>query len=173
MAFRAGIGSFAFAICVLAALSAMPSLAQQVKAGDLVIDHAWTRATPGGADVGIGYLTIENKGTAPDKLTGASTPAAAKAELHEMSMDNGVMKMRPAKDGLPIPPGQSVTLAPGGLHLMLMGLKNPLKEGGKVPLTLQFEKAGKVDVTLDVQSVGAQQPGGMSMPSNGGHMDNM
>jgi copper(I)-binding protein len=173
MAFRAGIGSFAFAICVLAALSATPSLAQQVKAGDLVIDHAWTRATPGGADVGIGYLTIENKGTAPDKLTGASTPAAAKAELHEMSMDNGVMKMRPVKDGLPIPPGQSVTLAPGGLHLMLMGLKNPLKEGGKVPLTLQFEKAGKVDVTLDVQSVGAQQPGGMSMPSNGGHMDKM
>jgi copper(I)-binding protein len=173
MAFRAGIGSFAFAICVLAALSATPSLAQQVKAGDLVIDHAWTRATPGGADVGIGYLTIENKGTAPDKLISASTPVAAKAELHEMSMDNGVMKMRPVKDGLPIPPGQSVTLAPGGLHLMLMGLKNPLKEGGKVPLTLQFEKGGKVDVTLDVQSVGAQQPGSMSMPSNGGHMDKM
>jgi copper(I)-binding protein len=174
MTFKSIVVSFAFGICALAALCTTPSLAQQVKAGDLVIDHAWTRATPSGTDVGIGYLTIENKGTVPDRFTGASTPAAAKAELHEMGMDNGVMKMRPVKDGLPIPPGQSVTLAPGGLHLMLMGLKGPLKEGGKVPLTLQFEKAGKVDVTLDVQSVGAQQPAsGMSMPSNGGHMDKM
>jgi copper(I)-binding protein len=173
MTFKSSVGSFAFAICAFAIFGTTPSLAQQTKAGDLVIDHAWTRATPGGADVGIGYLTIENKGAVPDRLTGASTPAAAKAELHEMSMDNGVMKMRPVKDGLPIPPGQSVTLAPGGLHLMLMGLKIPFKEGGKVPLTLQFEKAGKVEVTLDVQSVGSQQPGGMSMPSNGSHMDKM
>jgi copper(I)-binding protein len=88
-------------------------------------------------------------------------------------MDNGVMKMRPVESGLLIPPGQSVTLAPGGLHLMLMGLSGPLKEGGKVPLTLQFGKAGTVEVTLDVQAVGAQQPGSMSMPANGGHMDKM
>jgi periplasmic copper chaperone A len=172
MKIKSGVMSLTFAICAIVALYAVPSQAQPVKAGDLVIDHAWSRATSG--DVGVGYLTIENNGATPDKLTGAATPAAAKAELHEMSMDNGVMKMRPINGGLPIPPGLSVTLAPGGLHLMLMGLKSPLKEGDKVPLTLQFEKAGKVEVTLDVQSVGAQQPGGtMSMPSNGGHMDKM
>jgi copper(I)-binding protein len=173
MTFKSSIGSFAFAICALAALCSTLSFAQQVKAGDLVIDHAWTRATPRGADVGIGYLTIENKGVTPDKLTGASTPAAAQAQLHEMSMDNGVMKMRPVESGLLIPPGQSVPLAPGGRHLMLMGLNGPLKEGGKMPLTLQFEKAGTVEVTLDVQAVGAQQPGNMPMPANGGHMDKM
>ena len=90
-----------------------------------------------------------------------------------MAMDKGVMTMRPVQGGLSIPPGRSITLAPGGLHIMLMELKAPFKEGDKVPLTLQFEKAGTVDVMLDVQAMGAQQPSGMSMPPNGGHMDKM
>ena len=144
------------------------SYAQEVKAGDLVISQAWTRATPGRAKVGGGYLIVENKGSAPDKLVGGSTDAAGRLEVHQMSVENGVMKMHPVDGGLAIAPGKSVKLAPGGYHLMLMDLKHPLKQGDKVPVTLQFEKAGKVDVTLDVGGIGAQGPQGAS---GGGHMD--
>ena len=126
-----------------------------------MLDHACTRATPGGAKIGGGYLTIENKGAEPDILMGGSSPAAAKVEVHEMAMKDGVMTMRPVKGGLSIPPGQSVTLAPGGYHIMLMELKAPLKQGNKVPVKLQFEKAGKINVTFDIQGVGASGP-----PSN-------
>ena len=148
----------ALALLVLAAICAGPASAQQVKIGDLVLDHAWARATPGGAKVGGGYLTIENKGVTPDKLIGGSSPAAGKIEVHEMAMNNGVATMRPVKGGLSIPPGQSVTLAPGGYHIMMMELKAPLKKGDKVPVTLAFEKAGQVNVTLDIQDIGATGP---------------
>jgi periplasmic copper chaperone A len=134
------------------------SRAEDVKAGDLVITQAWARATPGGAKVGGGFLTIENKGTVPDKLVGVSADGAGKIEVHEMVMNEGVMKMRPVEGGLTIDPGKTVKLAPGGLHLMMMDLKSPLKQGDKMPVTLEFEKAGKVAVTLDVQGVGAQGP---------------
>ena len=151
-------------IFALAALSAVviaaPVRADDVKAGDLVISQAWSRATPGGAKVAGGFLTIENKGSAPDKLVAVSAEIAGKTEVHEMAMDNGVMKMRPLDKGLVIEPGKTVKLAPGGYHLMLQDLKGPFKEGEKVPVTLQFEKAGKVAVSLDVQGVGAQAPGG-------------
>jgi copper(I)-binding protein len=89
-----------------------------------------------------------------------SGDVAGKVEIHEMAMNNGVMTMRPLDKGLAIEPGKTVKLAPGGLHLMLMDLKSPLKQGDKVPLTLDFEKAGKVVVSLDVQGVGAQAPAG-------------
>jgi copper(I)-binding protein len=148
----------------LAALStvviAAPVRADDVKAGDLVISQAWSRATPGGAKVAGGFLTIENKGSAPDKLVAVSAEIAGKAEVHEMAMDNGVMKMRPLDKGLVIEPGKTVKLAPGGYHLMLQDLKGAFKEGEKVPVTLEFEKAGKVAVSLDVQGVGVQAPGG-------------
>jgi periplasmic copper chaperone A len=140
--------------------------AEDVKAGDLVISQAWTRATPNGAKVGGGFLTIENKGSAPDRLIGASADGAGKIEVHEMAMNDGVMKMRPVDGGFTIDPGKTVKLAPGGLHLMMMDLKNPLKQGDKMPVTLEFEKAGKVAVGLDVQAVGAPAPaagGGMDM----------
>jgi copper(I)-binding protein len=155
-------------ILALAALStavlAAPTRADDVKAGDLVVSQAWSRATPGGAKVAGGYLTIENKGTTADKLVSVSAAIAGKAEVHEMAMDNGVMKMRPLDKGLVIDPGKTVKLAPGGYHLMLQELKGPFKEGEKVPVTLEFEKAGKVAVSLDVQGVGAQAPtGGGSM----------
>jgi len=152
------VRSPALVLLALAAICAGPASAQQVKIGDLVLDHAWARATPGGAKVGGGYLTIENKGTTPDKLIGGSSPVAGKVEVHEMAMNNGVMTMRPVKDGLSIPPGQSVTLAPGGYHIMMMELKGPLKKGGKVPVTLTFEKAGETKVTFDVQGIGATGP---------------
>lgn len=150
---------FVFAALV-AGVFATSVRAEDVKAGDLVISQAWTRATPGGARIGGGFLTIENKGSAPDKLIGASADGAGKIEVHEMTTTNGVMKMRPVEGGLTIDPGKTVKLAPGGYHLMMMDLKAPLKQGEKLPVTLQFEKAGKVAVTLDVQGVGAAGPGG-------------
>jgi copper(I)-binding protein len=144
-----------------------PARAQEVKAGDLVITQAWSRATPGGAKIAGGYLTIENKGTAADRLIGGSADISDKIQVHEMAMNNGVMTMRPQDKGLTIEPGKTVKLAPGGYHLMLMDLKSPLKQGDKVPVTLEFEKAGKVKLSLDVLGVGA--PG--SAGAAGGHMD--
>lgn len=147
-------------VVLMAGLANSPVRAEDVKAGDLVISQAWSRATPNGAKVGTGYFTIENKGTAADKLVGVTGDVSPKIEVHEMSMSGGVMKMRPVDGGLTIDPGKTVKLAPSGYHLMIMDLKGPLKQGDKLPLTLQFEKAGKVAVTLDVQGVGAQGPGG-------------
>jgi len=160
--------TFAFAALV-ASLFAAPACAEGVKAGDLVITQAWARATPGGAKIGGGYLTIENKGTSPDRLVAVNGDIAGKIEVHEMTMKNGVMNMRPLEKGLPIGPGKTVKLAPGGYHLMMMDLKHPLKQGDKVPLTLRFEKAGKVMVSLVVQGIGAQAPA--AMDHSGGHMD--
>lgn len=145
---------------LLAGALTASAYAQEIKAGDLVISQAWTRATPGGAKVGGGYLSIQNKGTAADRLVGGSTEVAGKVEVHEMATTNGVMTMRALDKGLAIEPGKTVKLAPGGYHLMLMELKSPLKQGEKVPVTLEFEKAGKVTVSLDVQGVGAQGPAG-------------
>jgi copper(I)-binding protein len=155
--------SAAFAVAV----SAVAVQAEELKAGDLVISQSWSRATPGGAKVAGGYLTIENKGTAPDRLLGGTTAVAGKIEVHEMSVKDGVMTMRPLEQGLPIEPGKSVKLAPGGYHLMLLDLKGALKQGDKLPVTLQFEKAGKVEVSFEIQPVGAQAPSG----DHGGAMD--
>ena len=162
----------ALALAFLATLLTGSARAEDVKAGDLVISEPWARATPGGAKTGGGYLTIENKGNAADKLVSATADVAGKVEVHEMAMNNGVMTMRPLENGLAIDAGQTVKLAPGGYHLMMMDLKNPLKRGDKVPVTLQFEKAGKVAVTLDVQGVGAKGPGG-SAGSDGMKMQKM
>ena len=152
---------------LLASLFAAPARAEEVKAGDLVITQAWTRATPGGAKIGGGYLTIENKGSTPDRLIGGSADVAGKVEVHEMAMNNGVMTMRPLEKGLAIEPGKTVKLAPGGYHLMMFDLKSPLKQGEKLPVTLEFEKAGKVQVSLDVAGIGAQAPANDA----GGHTD--
>jgi periplasmic copper chaperone A len=143
---------------------AAPAYAQEVRAGDLVITQAWSRATPGGAKIGGGYLTIENKGAAPDRLIGVAGDVAGKIEVHEMAMKEGVMTMRPLENGLTVEPGKTVELAPGGYHLMMFDLKNPLKQGDKVAVTLEFEKAGKVTVSLDVQGIGAQGPADAGKP---------
>jgi copper(I)-binding protein len=150
-----------FAVASVAAtLLTASAPAEEVKAGDLVITQAWSRATPNGAKIAGGYLTIENKGAAPDRLIGGAGDIAGKVEVHEMAMNNGVMTMRPLDQGLAIEPGKTVKLAPGGYHLMIFDLKAPLKQGDKVPVTLEFEKAGKVTLSLDVQGVGAQAPTG-------------
>jgi copper(I)-binding protein len=124
-----------------------------------VITQAWGRATPGGAKVAGGYLTIENRGSTPDRLIGGTVDVAAKVEVHEMATKNGVMTMRQLDSGLTIEPGKTVKLAPGGYHLMMLDLKSPLKKGDQLPVTLEFEKAGKVTVSFDIQGVGAPGPG--------------
>ena len=154
------LASLAMLAALMNCLAAAPARAEEVKAGDLVISQAWSRATPGGAKTGGGFLTIENKGSAPDRLVTVSGDFAGKIEVHEMAVKDGVMTMRLLENGLTIEPGKTVKLAPGGYHLMLQDLKGAFKEGEKVPVTLEFEKAGKVAVSLDVQGVGAQAPAG-------------
>jgi periplasmic copper chaperone A len=133
--------------------------------GDPQVTNAWARATPGAAQTAAAYVTMMS--AAGDRLTAVSTPAAQKADLHTMTMDGNVMKMRQV-DGIDLPPGQAVTLKPGGYHIMLTGLAQPLKEGQTFPLTLTFANAGAHDVTVTVQKVGATGPGtnmpGMDMP---------
>ena len=148
---------------ILAVLASAVS-AHEYKAGSLEIKHPWARATPKGASVGGGYLTIVNKGTAPDRLVGFSSPAAVKFEMHEMTMDNGLMKMRPLANGIEIKPGQTVAFKPGAYHLMFMGLKAQFKKGERVKGTLTFEKAGTVEVEYAVEAIGTTSPtdhGGM------------
>jgi periplasmic copper chaperone A len=140
----------------LAAWAAVPAQAEDVTVGSLKISAAWARATPKGASIGGGYMKITNSGAAPDRLVGGSTDAANRFEVHEMSMDNGVMKMRPVSTGLEIKPGQTVELKPGGYHVMFVGLKQQLKQGDHFNAQLMFEKAGKVDVDFAVEGIGAK-----------------
>ncbi len=134
--------------------------AQTFQAGSLVIEAPWSRATPGGAKVGGGYMRIVNRGAEPDRLIGGTSVAAGGFELHETTNVDGVARMRPVEGGLVIPPGASVELKPGGLHAMLTDLKRPLKQGETVAGTLVFEKAGTVAVTYQVGGIGAQNAGG-------------
>jgi hypothetical protein len=146
----------------LLAVAASSAHAGDYRVGSLEIANPWSRATPKGAAVGGGYLRIKNGGTTPDRLTGGSSDVAAKLEVHTMSMDNGVMKMRPVEGGLEIKPGATVELKPGSYHLMFVGLKKPLGAGDHVKATLTFEKAGPVEVEFDVSAMGA--PAGHAMP---------
>jgi copper(I)-binding protein len=123
--------------------------------GGVEITDAWARATPGGAETGAAYLTLRSP--AGDRLTGITSPAAEKTQLHEMTDDGGIMRMRGVA-AVDLPPGQPVTLKPGGLHIMMMGLKHPLQPGQSVPLTLTFEKAGTREVSAAVGKIGAAGP---------------
>jgi copper(I)-binding protein len=140
------------AIVFLAAILGLagPAFGHDYKKGDLGIGHPYARTTPPGAQAGGAYLSIENKGKVADRLLRASSPRAGSVELHSMSMDGNVMRMRqvPAID---IAPGATVKLAPGGLHIMLQDLRQPLKKGEKFPLTLVFERAGELRVDLVVE----------------------
>jgi copper(I)-binding protein len=138
-------------------------------AGSLVIADPWLRATPKGASVAGGYMKISNNGAAADRLIGGSTDFAASFEVHEMSMADGVAKMRPVQGGLEIKPGETVELKPGSFHVMLMGLKKPLAAGEHVKATLVFEKAGKVDIDYDVRAIGATGSKDMPAMSMPGH----
>lgn len=153
---------------VLAALmlTACPALAQTYNVGAIEIEQPWARATPKGATIGAGYMKITNTGTAPDRLVGGSVAFARRFELHSMTMEQGVMKMREVKDGLEIKPGETVELKPGGYHVMFVDLKEPLKQGEDVSVTLKFAKAGSIDVKYPVEAAGAGGPAaghGMNM----------
>ena len=155
---------------MLAALAMLPAQAADVTVGALKISAPWARATPKGASVGGGYMKITNTGTAPDRLIGGSTDIAKSFEVHEMKMEGGVMKMRPVAGGLEIKPGETVTLDPSGYHVMFVGLKEQLKQGDHFKATLEFAKAGKVDVDFAVEGIGAktQRRRCRAMPGMGG-----
>jgi copper(I)-binding protein len=125
------------------------------KLGDLTVTSPWTRATPGGAKIAGGYLKITNNGASADRFVGAKSDASDRVEIHEMSMSDGVMKMRPLPNGVEIKPGETVELKSGGYHLMFMDLKQPLKQGDSLKARLQFEKAGSLDVDFNVNALGA------------------
>jgi len=143
--------------------AAQPARAQEIAAGDLTLVRPWTRATPGAARVGGGYLTIRNRGAAPDRLIGGTFEAAGRVEIHEMAVVDGVMRMRTLARGLEIPAGGTVELRPGGYHVMFLDLARPLRQGERLTGTLVFERAGSVPVTFTVEAIGATPQG------QGGH----
>jgi copper(I)-binding protein len=144
-----------FLVSVALLLGCSAALAHSYKLGSLEIGHPWARATPPTAPTGGAFLTITNTGTTADRLVSVRSPAADAVQVHEMKMEGNVMRMREISGGLEIPPGATVTLAPGGLHIMMMGLKAPFKQGEKVPVTLVFEKAGSIEIALAVVAIGA------------------
>ena len=144
--------------CTLLASATIPS-AQEFKAGNIVVSHPWSRATPTGAKVGAGYFVIENRGKTPDRLLGGSVEAAASFEIHDTVVEDGVMRMRELKS-LELAPGGSIEAKPGGRHVMFGGLLHPLAAGGKIQGVLQFEHAGGVEVEFDIIGMGAPPPGG-------------
>jgi copper(I)-binding protein len=168
-----------FALGIMAVLAGTTILASSAAAGDydvgsIHISQPWARATPKGAATGAGYMTLTNKGTAPDKVSCISDDASVQCQIHTMSMEGGVMKMRPVEGGLEIKPGESVTLKPGSDHMMFLSLKHPLEQGQTVKATLKFEHAGTIDVNYPVLAIGAPAPGasasGSMMQERGGGM---
>jgi periplasmic copper chaperone A len=153
-------------LAAFASLAAFAAQAQEFKGGDITIDKVWSRATPKGAIVGAGYLVIRNHGATPDRLIGGAADFAANVSVHEMSKDNGVMRMRELTSGLDIPANGQVVLSPGGYHLMFTGLKQPLKLGDSVKVSLTFEHAGTIAVEFAVGGIGASGPGGGAKPDD-------
>ena len=123
----------------------------------VAVEQPWARATPAGAKTGAAYATLINNGSSTDRLLGATTPAAEKVQFHKETEDKGISRMRELRT-VEIGPQGKVVFKPGDMHIMLVGLKQPLKQGETIPLTLTFEKAGKIDVKVSVARVGARQP---------------
>ena len=158
----AGLG-----VALLLGASSLAS-AHGYKAGALEVGHPWSRATPPGAKVAAGYLSIKNNGDTADRLVAVSSAISDKGELHQMSVDptSGVMTMRPVEGGIEIPAGETVTLEPGNYHLMFVGLKQPAKQGERFKGTLTFEHAGSVEVDYAVEAIGGK-PAGKSAKAEG------
>ena len=148
----------ALALMLLLASPIAASAQDAVTLGALEITGGFRPATLPNAPVGAGYVTITNTGTTDDTLVSAASPVAGVTQIHEMKMEGDVMKMSELADGLVIPAGQSVTLAPGGLHIMFMQLNQPLVDGTLVPVTLTFATAGAVEIQLAVGSINADEP---------------
>jgi len=155
-----------------AVLTTSAAAAGDYDVGSIHISQPWSRATPKGATTGAGYMTLSNKGATPERVSCVSDDASAQCQIHTMTMEGGVMKMRPVEGGLEIKPGESVTLKPGGNHMMFLSLKHPLEQGGAVKATLKFEHAGTIDVEYPVLAIGAPAPGasagGAMMQESGG-----
>jgi hypothetical protein len=139
---------------------------QTARQNSIVIEHPWSRATPAGAKNGAVYATVINSGNSDDSLIGAATPVGGQVQFHSVVEENGVSRMRelPAVE---VRPGAKVTFGPGGMHIMVVGLKEPLKEGQSFPMTMTFEKAGKIDVMVPVAKVGARQGPAMDSMTHG------
>ena len=144
---------------LIAAAQPAASPAGPYMAGAIMIEQPWAPATPRGAETAVAYMTIMNHGSSVDTLLGGTSPMG-KLDIHQMSMANGIMSMRPVSGGVTIPAGSTVTLNAQGYHFMLSGLKAPLMEGARVPATLIFAKAGQVPIELSIAAIGARAPAG-------------
>lgn len=151
----------------LAQILATAVYAADYDVGSIHISQPWSRATAKGASTGAAYMTLTNNGKTPDRVSCVSSDASAECQIHSMTMDNGVMVMRPVEGGFEIKPGETVTLKPGGFHMMLLNLKHPLEQGKSVEATLKFDSAGTVQVEYPIAGIGAAAPG---VPAGGGTM---
>jgi copper(I)-binding protein len=151
--------AYLFAAIGSPAFGAIAAHATDYDVGSTHIAQPWSRATPKGATTGAGFMTITNKGTTSDQVNCVSSDASQQCQIHSMTMEGGVMKMRPVEGGLEIKPGQTITLRPGGFHVMFVNLKYPLEQGKSVKATLKFDNAGTVDVEYPVAAIGAPAPG--------------
>ncbi|MGB6534639.1 MAG: copper chaperone PCu(A)C [Xanthobacteraceae bacterium] len=161
-------------VLAMLSLAAVPgrTAAAEYHVGSLQITQPWARATPKGADSGAAYMTVTNTGSRVERLSCVSSPTAGKCQIHQMTMQDGVMKMRPVADGLAVKPGQTVTFKPGGYHVMLVGLKAPLEQGKTVEATLKVANGGTAQVEFPIAAIGAPAPGatassGMKMQGPG------
>jgi hypothetical protein len=154
----ATVGLFGAAL-LLAQFSISPAAAADYDVGSMHISQPWARATPKGADDGAGYMTITNKGSMPDRVSCVSADVSKQCQIHSMTMESGVMKMRPVENGLEIKPGETVTLKPGSYHMMFVDLKHPLEQGKSVEAELKFDQAGTVKVEYPIAAIGAPAPG--------------
>jgi periplasmic copper chaperone A len=161
-------GSLAAALGFASAqLAAVAAQAADYDVGSIHIAQLWARATPKGASTAAGYMAITNNGSSPDRVSCVSSDVSAQCQIHSMTMEGGIMKMRPIEGGLEIKPGETVVLKPSGVHVMFLDLKQPLQPGKTVKATLKFDKAGTVDVEYPIAAIGAAAPGA---PAGGGTM---
>jgi copper(I)-binding protein len=151
--------AFAAVAAVLVGTQSMPSAAHDYDKGSLSIVHPYARATVGGARTGAGYVRILNQGTTPDRLLSVTADVSERVELHQTVKDGNIMRMQPLPAGIAVPAKGKVELKPGGMHIMFVGLKRPLKEGTTFDASLQFEKAGKVPVVFLVEAAGSTTEG--------------
>jgi len=177
--YRSNPSTISHALGALFALASLQFLANQAyaadyKVGSLQISQPWARATPKGASSAAAYMTVANGGTTAQRLSCVSSDASTECQIHEMTMDGGVMKMRPLQGGLEVKPGETVTLKPGGFHVMLVGLKQPLQTGKSLDATFKVEGGDTVQIEFPIAAIGAPAPGtaqGGQMNMPGGQMN--
>jgi copper(I)-binding protein len=163
---RLALVAAAVAIVAVAVILLWPRKADiEFRKGDIVVTAPWSRATPGPVRIGVAYMTMTNRGNAPDRLLRVETPVAERAELHTTVMQNGVMQMRHV-ESIALPPGHTVQFTPGSMHIMLIDLKAPLEEGSHFDMRLIFERTGGLDIEVPILGVGASD---FESGSGGGH----